>query len=381
MEFDFTSEQLQLKNSTVRFAQKELNKDIILRDKEGSFLRELWNKCADFGILGLPFPKEFGGADSDILTTLLVMEGLGYACRDSGLVFSINGQMWTVQMPILHFGSAGQKKKYLPKLCSGEWIGANGMTEPGSGSDSFALSTTAKLKGDYYVLNGTKTFISNAPVADVFIVFATVDKAKGFMGVTAFIVEKNFPGLKIGMEIEKMGLKTSPMAEVVLEDCKVPVENRLSKEGNGAAIFNDGIEWERSCMLASDIGVMERQLEACVKYAKERRQFNKPIGKFQAISHKIAEMKVRLETARLILYKVAWLKKTQDKAGMEAAIAKLYLSESLVQSCRDAIQIHGGYGYTTEYELERDLRDSIGSTLYSGTTEIQKNIIAHYLGL
>jgi alkylation response protein AidB-like acyl-CoA dehydrogenase len=381
MEFDFTPEQLQLKNGTIKFAQKALNKDIILRDKESSFSRELWNKCADFGILGLPFPKEFGGAESDILTTLLVMEGLGYGCRDSGLVFSINGQMWTVQMPILHFGTSEQKIKYLPKLCSGEWIGANGMTEPGSGSDSFALSTTAKLKGDYYILNGTKTFISNAPVADVFIVFATVDKTKGFMGVTAFIVEKNYPGLKIGREIEKMGLKTSPMAEVILEDCKVPVENRLSKEGNGATIFNDGIEWERSCMLASDIGVMERQLEECVKYAKERKQFNKPIGKFQAISHKIADMKVRLETARLILYKVAWLKKRQDGAGMEAAIAKLYLSESLVKSCLDAIQIHGGYGYTTEYELERDLRDSMGSTLYSGTTEIQKNIIAHYLGL
>jgi alkylation response protein AidB-like acyl-CoA dehydrogenase len=381
MEFNFTPEQLQLKNGTIKFAQKELNKDIILRDKESSFSRELWNKCADFGILGLPFPKEFGGADSDILTTLLVMEGLGYGCRDTGLVFSINGQMWTVEMPILHFGTSEQKSKYLSKLCSGEWIGANGMTEPGSGSDSFALSTTAKLKGDYYILNGTKTFISNAPVADVFIVFATVDKTKGFMGVTAFIVEKNYPGLKVGREIEKMGLKTSPMAEVIFEDCKVPVENLLSKEGNGAAIFNDGIEWERSCMLASDIGVMERQLEECVKYAKERRQFNKPIGKFQAISHKIADMKVRLETARLILYKVAWLKKTQDGAGMEAAIAKLYLSESLVKSCLDAIQIHGGYGYTTEYELERDLRDSMGSTLYSGTSEIQKNIIARYLGL
>ncbi len=381
MDFDLTPEQQQLKEGAIKFAQKELNKEIITRDRKSDFSRGGWNKCAEFGILGLPFPKEFGGADSDILTTLLVMEGLGYGCRDSGLVFSINGQMWTVQMPILHFGSAEQKNKYLPKLCSGEWIGANGMTEPGSGSDSFSLSTTAKFKGDHYILNGTKTFISNAPVADVFIVFATVDKAKGFMGVTAFLLDKNFPGLKVGREIEKMGLKTSPMAEVILEDCKVPVGNRLSKEGNGATIFNDGIEWERSCMLASDIGVMERQLEECVKYAKERKQFGKPIGKFQAISHKIAEMKVRLETARLILYKVAWLKRTQNKAGMEAAIAKLYLSESLVKSSLDAIQIHGGYGYSTEYELERDLRDSVASTLYSGTTEIQKNIIAHYLGL
>ena len=289
--------------------------------------------------------------------------------------------MWTVQIPILQFGSTEQKNKYLPKLIAGEWIGANGMTEPGSGSDSFALATTAKLKGDYYLLNGTKTFISNAPVADVFIVFATTDKTKGFMGVTAFIIEKDFPGIKIGKEIEKMGLKTSLMAEVILEDCKVPAKNRLSKEGNGATIFNAAIEWERSCMLASDIGVMERQLEECIMYAKKRRQFNRPIGKFQAIAHKIVEMKVRLETARLILYKVAWLKKTQDRAGMEAAIAKLYLSESLVKSCLDSIQIYGGYGYSTEYELERDLRDSIASTIYSGTSEIQKNIIARYLGL
>jgi hypothetical protein len=381
MDFNFAPEQLELKRNTIKFAQKELNKDIISRDKQGYFSKELWKKCADFGILGLPFSNQFGGADCDILTTLLVMEGLGYGCKDSGLIFSINGQMWTVQMPIFHFGTPEQKSKYLSKLCNGEWIGANGMTEPASGSDSFALSTSAKLKGDYYILNGTKTFITNAPVADVFIIFANTDKAKGFMGITAFIVEKGFLGLKVSKEIEKMGLKTSPMAEVILEDCKVPVENRLSKEGNGATIFNDGIEWERSCMLASDIGVMERQLEECVKYAKERRQFNKPIGKFQAIANKIVDMKVRLETARLILYKVAWLKKTQDRAGMEAAIAKLYLSESLVKSCLDAIQIHGGYGYTTEYEIERDLRDSVGSTLYSGTSEIQKNIIASYLGL
>jgi alkylation response protein AidB-like acyl-CoA dehydrogenase len=381
MDFDFTAEQLDLKKSVIKFAQKELNKDLISRDKAGAFSRELWDKCAEFGILSLPFPAEYGGVDCDILTTLLVMEGLGYGCKDNGLIFSLNGQMWTVQMPLLHFGTAGQKSKYLSKLCSGEWIGANGMTEPGSGSDSFALSTTAVREGDHYILNGAKTFISSASIADVFLVYASTNKSLGFMGVTAFILEKGFPGLKVSKEIEKMGLKTSPMAEVVFENCMVPVENRLSKEGAGSTIFNDGIEWERSCMLASDIGLMERQLEECIQYVKDRRQFDKPIGKFQAVSHKIVEMKVRLETARLLLYKVAWLKKTQDKAGMEAAIAKLYLSESLVKSCLDAVQLHGGYGYSTEYELERDLRDSVASTIYSGTSEIQKNIIARYLGL
>ena len=381
MDFEFTEEHLAIKKSAIRFAQKALNDEMIERDRDGVFSRELWRKCADFGIQGSAFPQKYGGSDADILSTMLLMEALGYGCKDSGLIFALNGQMWTVQLPILRFGSDAQKDKYLPKLCSGEWIGAHGMTEPDSGSDAFSLSTTAKLEGGYYVLNGTKTFSTNAPVADVFMVFATVDKRKGFMGITAFIVERDFPGFSVGKDIGKMGLRTAPMAELILEDCKVPVENRLGKEGNGAAIFEDAIEWERSCILASLLGGMERQLERCIKYAKEREQFGKPIGKYQAIANKIVDMKVRMETARLVLYKVAWMKQAHGKATMEAAIAKLYLSESWIKSCLDAIQIHGGYGYTTEFELERDLRDSVASTLYSGTSEIQRNIIARFLGL
>jgi alkylation response protein AidB-like acyl-CoA dehydrogenase len=381
MDFSWTEEQLALKDSVIKFANKELNDNLINRDKNGIFNRKLWEKCADFGILGLPFPNVYGGINSDILTTMLVMEGLGYACRDSGLIFGINAQMWSVQMPIFHFGTDSQKSKYLPRLCGGDWIGAHGMTEPDSGSDAFSLRTSAKLEGDYYILNGAKTFVTNAPEADVFVVFATIDKRKGFMGVTGFIVEKNFPGFRVSREIEKMGLRTTHMAELIFEDCKVPRENRLGKEGNGAAIFNDSMEWERSCILAGYLGGMERQLHTCIKYATDRRQFNKPIGKFQSVANKIVDMKVRMETSRLILYRVAWLKKSQGQAIMDAAIAKLYLSEAWVKSCLDAIQIHGGYGYTTEFELERDLRDSIGGTLYSGTSEIQRNIIARYLGL
>lgn len=381
MDFNWSDEQLEFKRAAIDFAKKELNHDLIEYDKYGKFAREAWKKCADFGVQGLPFPKAYGGHDQDILTTMLVMEGLGYACKDSGLIFGINAQMWSVQMPILAFGSEQQKTKYLTKLCSGEWIGAHGMSEPGSGSDAFSLSTTADLQGDYYVLNGAKTFVTNGPVADVFVVFATVDKSRGFMGVTGFIIERDFPGFRVSKEISKMGLKTSPMSELIFEDCKVPVSNRLGRVGAGAAIFNDSMEWERSCILASYLGGMERQLETCVQYAKERRQFNKPIGKFQSVANKIVDMKVRMETARLILYKVAWLKKTKGSAPMEAAIAKLYMSESWVKSCLDAIQLHGGYGYMTEFEVERDLRDAVGGTLYSGTSEIQKNIIARYLGL
>lgn len=381
MDFNFNEDQLQAKAAAIRFAQKELNEGIVERDKNAVFPQELWKKCAVFGIQGFAFPEEYGGHNADILSMLLLMEGLGYGCKDSGLVFALNGQMWTVQMPILRFGTEIQKKKYLPPLCNGDWIGAHGMTEPDSGSDAFSLRTTAKLEGNSYILNGTKTFSTLGSQANVFMVFATVDKLKGFMGVTAFIVEKNFPGFRVSKDISKMGLRTAPFAELILEDCQVPVQNRLGREGNGVAIFDDAIEWERSCILASCIGLMERQLEVCIKYVKDRKQFGKSIGKFQSVSNRIVDMKVRMETSRLILYKLACLKKSYGKATMEAAIAKLYLSEAWVKSCLDAVQIHGGYGYTTEFELERDLRDSVASTLYSGTSEIQRNIIARYLGL
>ena len=381
MDFEFSEEQLEFKKSAIDFAQKSLNDDVIERDRGGIFSRDLWKKCADFGIQGSAFPEQYGGLNTDIFSTMLLMEGLGYGCKDSGLLFAINGQMWTVQMPILRFGTDAQKEKYLPRLCSGELIGGNGVSEPNAGSDAFSMTTTAKLEGDHYVLNGTKTFCTSAPVSDLFMVFATVDKRKGFMGVTAFLIEKDFPGFRVGRDIEKMGLRTVPMAELILEDCKVPVENRLGREGNGAAIFEDTVEWERGCIMASLLGGMERQLERCIKYSKERKQFGKSIAKYQAIANKIVDMKVRMETARLLLYKVAWMKQARGKAAMEAAIAKLYLSEAWVQSCLDAVQIHGGYGYATEYEVERDLRDAVGGTLYSGTSEIQKNIIARYLGL
>ena len=315
MDFSWSDDQLKLKESAIKFAKKELNDQLIQRDRNGVFSRELWEKCAEFGVQGMPFPEQYGGVNADILTTMLVMEGLGYGCKDSGLIFGINAQMWSVQMPILRFGSEAQKSKYLPKLCSGESIGAHGMTEPDSGSDAFSLSTSANLNDDYYILNGTKTLVTNAPEADVFIVFATVDKKFGFMGVTAFIIERDFPGFRVGNAIEKMGLKTTPMAELILEDCQVPVENRLGKAGSGAAVFEDSMEWERSCILASYLGGMERQLETCINYAKERRQFKKPIGKFQAVANKIVDMKVRMETSRLILYKVAWLKKTRGQAN------------------------------------------------------------------
>jgi alkylation response protein AidB-like acyl-CoA dehydrogenase len=381
MDFSWTDEQLEFKKAVIEFAHKELNDDLINRDQNSTFPMELWRKCADFGVLGLPFPKKYGGQEMDILTTISVMEGLGYACKDTGLIFGMSAQMWDVQMPILDFGSEGQKQKYLPKLCNGESIGAIAMTEPESGSDAFSLSTTAEKQGDNYILNGTKTFVTNGPVADIFLIFATVDKRKGFMGISAFIVEKGFPGFHTGKNIEKMGLRTNPWSELVFDDCVIPLDNLLGREGNGVAIFNYSMEWERSCILAGHIGCMERQLETSIKYANDRKQFNRSIGKFQSVSNKIVDMKMRLETARLLLYRSAWLKEREGSAPLDAAMTKLYLSEAWVKSCLDAVQVHGGYGYTTEFEIERDLRDAVGSTLFAGTSEIQRNVIAQYLGL
>lgn len=381
MDFSWSKEQLALKNNVVEFAKKELNEGLIERDKNGEISLENWRKCAQMGILGLPIPEAYGGIDEDVVTTMLVMEGLGYGCRDNGLIFAMNAQLWSVQMPILLFGTEEQKQKYLPDLSSGKIIGAHGMSEPDSGSDAYSLRTRAERVEGGYVLNGTKMFVTNAPVCDMAVVFATVDPAKGIGGVTAFLVDKGTAGFRISRELDKMGLRTSPMGELIFQDCFLPEENRLGKEGVGVSIFASSMEWERSSILASHIGAMERQLEETIKYARTRRQFKQPIGKFQAVANRIADMKVRLETARLLLYKVAWSKKSGKNAVMDAAIAKLYLSESFVQSSMDAIRVHGGYGYMTEFEIERDLRDSIGGVLYSGTSDIQRVIIARMLGL
>ncbi len=381
MDFAWSDEQLAYKKAVIEFAQKELNDGLLERDLAAELARENWTKCAQFGIQGMPFPEEYGGSDADILTSMITMEGLGYGCKDNGLIFGINAQMWSVMMPILHFGSEEQKRKYLPGLCSGELIGAHGMTEPNTGSDAYNLTSRAEKVEGGYVLNGAKTFVSNAPVSDLSLVFATVDPSRGMWGITAFIIETGTPGFRISRSIEKMGLRTSPMGELILQDCFVPAECRLGPEGAGARLFNQSMEWERSCILASNLGSMERQLEQTIAYARERIQYGQPIGKYQSVANRIVDMKIRLETARLLLYKVAWLKKNNQSAVMEAAMAKLYLSECFVQSGLDTIRTFGGYGYTTEFEVERDLRDSIGGILYSGTSDIQRNIIARLLGL
>jgi alkylation response protein AidB-like acyl-CoA dehydrogenase len=381
LEFAWSEEQSAFRREVIRFAKEELNDRLMERDEASEFSWDAWRKCAKLGIQGLPIPSEYGGGDADCLTTVCALEALGYGCRDNGLLFSLNAHMWSSEIPLLTFGTEAQKKKYLPKLVNGEWIGIHAMTEPMSGSDAYSLRTRAEKKGDRYIINGSKTFISNAQVAEMVIVFANLDPSKGPAGISAFIVDKDTPGFSISKKIHKMGLRTAPMAELAFVDCEIPVENLLGKEFQGQVIFTSSMEWERICILAGHLGMMQRLLETCVKYAKERHQFGKPIGEFAPVSDKIADMDIRLESARLLLYKAAWLKSKGRHPLREAAIAKAYLGEACVQSCLDAIQIHGGYGYMTEYQIERELRDAISGKIYSGTTEIQKSIIARFHGL
>jgi hypothetical protein len=285
-------------------------------------------------------------------------------------------------VPIWKHGSESLRKRYLPELCRGNLIAVNGMTEPGSGSDVFRMSTRAVPAGDGFRINGTKTFSSNGPVADLAVVYALTDPEKGFFGgVTAFVVERRTPGFEPGSKFEKMGLRSCSIGELVLQDVYVDEQAVIGKVGAGGGIFMQSMEWERICLVAQHVGTMERVLEQCIEHARTRVASGQPIGKHQAISHKIADMKVRLETARLLTYRSAWMLDRVRNVAMDASMTKLYVSEALVKCALDAVQIFGGYGFMVDTEVERILRDSVGGTLYSGTSEIQRNIIAGWLGL
>jgi alkylation response protein AidB-like acyl-CoA dehydrogenase len=376
MDFELTDEQRELQDAAIQFARAELNDDLVARDANETFSHAGWKRCAEFGVLRLPIPEEFGGSGGDPITTIAVMEGLGYGCRDQGLLFSINAHLWTNSIPILKYGTPEQIEKYLPRLCDGSLIGANGASEPAAGSDIFSMRCRAVRDGDAYVLNGSKIWVTNAPVADLFVVYATLDPKRGVLGICGFIIEKGAPGLSVGGKLDKMGLRTSPMAEIYFKDCRVPASALLGREGFGAEVFNCSMAWERASILATCVGTMRRQLERCVEFAQTRKQFGQSIGKFQSVANRIVDMKVRYETARLLLYKVGWLMQRGKNSDADSALAKLFISESFLSSCLDAVQVHGTMGYMREMEFERELRDAVGSRLYSGTSEIQRNIIA-----
>ena len=379
MDFALTTEQLTLKSEVIEFANS-LNDGVRQHDEQKVFPRDKWFKCADFGLLGLQIPEAFGGKGCDMLTSIVAMEGLGYACKDNGLAFALNGQM-LIQLPVIHCGSEEQQQRYLPDLAAGTRMGAFAFTEPESGSDLYSIRTRAEKTEGGYRLTGSKAFITFAPVADCAVVFATLNPDRREWGLTAFLVDLKSDGVNVSSPRTKMGLRTVPSGEIEFDGCFVPDRDRLGGEGAGLGILNRAIEWDRCCVLASQLGAMERQLEECVVYAKEREQFGQPIGKFQSVSNRIADMKLRLETSRLLLYKSAWLVDRGQPAVIDSALSKLSLSENFVQSSLDAIRIHGGNGYLADMGVERNLRDSVGGILYGGTSDIQRVTIAKMLGL
>ena len=351
------------------------------RERANEFPRELWKRCADYGIVGLNVPTAYGGAGEDVLTSVFLMEAFGYGSKDNGLPFALNSQMWSAQPALLKFGSEAQKRQYLPGLCAGDTFAAFGITEEATGSDSYAMQTRAEKTEGGYVLNGSKSYITLAPVCDLAVVFATVDPSLGRWGITAFIVDRSMAGFSTSPVRDKMGLRTTPMGDLFFEDCFVPESHRLGPEGGGVSLFTTAMESERGYIFASQVGRMRRQLEEAVDYARDRQAFGQPIGKFQSVSNRIADMRLRLETARLLLYKVAWLDLNERPLLLEAALAKLHLSEVFVDSSLDSIRLFGAKGYVTEFEVERDLRDGLGGLIYSGTSDIQRQIVARLLGL
>jgi alkylation response protein AidB-like acyl-CoA dehydrogenase len=351
------------------------------QDARSEFGWEKWKLIAECGLLGLPFEQRWGGLGQDLLTTMHVLEGLGHGCRDGGLSFSVSTHIVSTGIPVQRFGSEALRQRYLPSICAGDRIGAHAITEPDGGSDALSMRTRAVRGGDHYVLNGSKAFVSNGAVADLFTVYARTHPDGGPLGITAFVVERDTPGFSIGNPIAKMGLRTSPLTELFFDDCRVPVSNVVGRPGGGFLVLDHVMKWEILCSFVINLGEMQHRLERCVDYARTRTQFGSPIGSFQAIAHKLADMKVGLETTRKWLYDTASLVQAGRGVTAELAMTKLVASEQNVASALAAVQIFGGYGYLSEYGLEKDLRNAVAGTIYSGTSEIQRNRISSMLGL
>ncbi len=370
------------KEAVALWARQNLSDPALLERDEGcEFWREGWNRCAEQGIQGSVISADFGGRELDLITAMLRFEGLGVGCEDAGLVFGLSAQIWTMQATLEKFGTGEQKGRWLPALASGAAIGAFAITEHEAGSDAFSIKTEATKVDGGYVLNGTKAFVTLAPVCDVIVVFTTTNPEVGRWGITGFLVDINTPGISVGPNRPKMGLRTTPFADVTFENCEVPQSARIGGEGSGAAIFSSAMESERAFLLAGSVGQLERHIAQTIQYANDRVQFGQPIGTFQSVSHEIADMKFAHETARLMLYKAAALQQRGEPSMMAAALAKLSASEAALAGAMSSIRVHGARGYVSEHGVERGLRDTVGGVIYGGSSGIQKNIIARLLGL
>ncbi|RST16651.1 acyl-CoA dehydrogenase [Streptomyces sp. WAC05374] len=376
----WTDDQRRLRDGLAPLLDK-LSAGHVERDAEAAFPREQWDLLRASGILGLPFEERWGGLGQDLLTTMYVLEGLGLGCRDAGLNFSVCSHLVSTGVPLHRFGSPELKERYLPGLCSGDLIGAHAISEPDSGSDALAMRTRAVRDGDDYVLTGGKTFVSNGPVADVVTVYARTSDRPGPLSITAFLVDRDTPGLTVGRPVAKMGLRTSPLCELYFDGCRVPASRVVGRPGGGFLVLDHVMRWEILCSFVINAGEMRHRVERCAEYARTRTQFGQPIGSYQAISHKIVDMEIGVETARHWLYSTARKVMAGENVTRDIAVAKLVTSEANVASALAAVQIFGGNGYMAEYGIEKELRNSVAGTIYSGTSEIQRNRIASMLGL
>ncbi len=378
MNFDLTENQKLIQDMMRKFAKEELEPKAAEIDKSGEYPIENIKKLAELGIMGMIVPEEYGGAGFDFISLAVAIEEISKACGSTGVITAVHNSL--VCYPILTYGTEEQKKKYLPKLTSGEIIGAFALTEPNAGSDPASLETSARRDGDYYILNGSKRFITSGGKAGIFIVMATIDKSKGHKGICAFIVERNSPGFSVGKHEDLMGLRATDNCELIFEDCRIPKENLLGTEGQGFKIALSLLDVSRIDIGAQAIGIAQGALEKSIQYAKERKQFGRPIAEFELIQAKLAEMAMKIQAARLLTYYAAFLKdKGVARFSQESSFAKLFSATIAVEVSREAVQIFGGYGYSKDYPVERYYREAKCLEIYEGTSEIQKIVIARNL--
>ncbi|GAA4224455.1 acyl-CoA dehydrogenase family protein [Actinomadura meridiana] len=348
---------------------------------EGFFGPKEWRALGALGLLGASVPREFGGGGLGALDTALAMEALGRGCPRTGLVFAAGAHLFACAMPIADFGADELRNRVLPGMCDGQLVAGNAMTETGAGSDVARLSVTAERAEGGWILNGDKSFVSNGPVADLLVTYATTDPKAGHLGVTAFVVEAGTAGLTVSAPLEKMGLLACPAGSVRFTDCFVPDGDVLGEPGQGGGIFQHSMGWERTCLFAGYVGLADRILDQCVEHARERRQFGRPIASFQAVSHRLAEMKLRVESARLLLYRACWELDRNGRATVFTPLSKLAVSEGVLSSVVDAVRLFGGRGYLRPDGVEAALRDAVPSVVFSGTSDIQRELIAKEMGL
>ena len=374
MNFTLTKEQELVRQMVRDFAVNEVKPIAAEIDVTERFPMENVKKMGELGVMGIPFSTEFGGAGGDVLSYIIAVEELSKVCATTGVILSAHTSLCASL--INENGTPAQKEKYLRDLCTGNKIGAFGLTEPGAGTDAAGQQTTAVLDGDNYILNGSKIFITNGGVADTFIIFAMTDKSKGTKGISAFIVEKGFQGFSIGKKEDKLGIRASSTTELIFENCIVPKENLIGKEGKGFGIAMKTLDGGRIGIAAQALGIAEGALEEAIKYMKERKQFGRPISAFQGLQWMVAEMSTKIEAVRFLVYKAAWLKENKQPYSVDAARAKLYAAEVAMDVTTKAVQLFGGYGYTKEYPIERMMRDAKITEIYEGTSEVQKMVIS-----